>query len=123
MDRLFRRAMKPVRRQCFVALVRNTIACRKEKAKRVVDIQCWWRCDDDEPCKFGFSGTQWRLKSKTRFRVKGESRAIYGVPMKAVEGVRLLRVEVTVLMSNTDVPYFSLVSGVVGKYENRRLKG
>lgn len=40
---LFRRATKPLRRQCFVAFVRNRTACRKQKAEKAVVIQCWWR--------------------------------------------------------------------------------
>lgn len=43
LNRLFKRVTKPIRRQCFVALVRNRTACRKEKAEKTLEIQCWWR--------------------------------------------------------------------------------
>lgn len=43
LERLFKRVMKPARRQCFVALVRNRNACRKEKGNKAIVIQCWWR--------------------------------------------------------------------------------
>eukprot|EP00752_Nemacystus_decipiens_P009007 g8040.t2 len=52
LDRLFTRVTKPVRRQCFVALVRNRNACRKDKGNKAIVIQCWWRC------RLAVTGTQ-----------------------------------------------------------------
>ncbi|CAM9121924.1 unnamed protein product [Hapterophycus canaliculatus] len=41
---LFKRVMKPMYRQCFVALARNRTTCRKKKKVGAMVIQCWWRC-------------------------------------------------------------------------------